>query len=138
MKAKEIMRKKFPFLRPNDTIKKAVKLMLSTPESAVPVLDKKGNMIGELFQRDFLESFEEFDEEEIRGPSSIRRILARNAKTVKEMMRPIEIEASPEDDIKYIARIMYEKDVVSVPIVNEKGKLLGVVTEADILKTIKK
>ena len=136
MKAKDVLRKKFPFLRPNDTIKKAIQLMLKIPESAVPVVDKKGKIVGEIRQRDFLEKFQTMPEERILGPSALRQLLEKKAKKVEQIMERISIEADPEDDITYLAKLMYEYDLCSIPII-AKGKVIGMVTEIDLLKVLK-
>lgn len=44
--------------------------------------------------------------------------------------------ASPLTDIRRIARVMLDRDVDGVPIVNEAGVLLGFVSRSDILRAV--
>ena len=44
--------------------------------------------------------------------------------------------AIPTTDIRRIARVMLDRDVDGVPIVNESGALLGFVSRSDLLRAV--
>ena len=56
---------------------------------------------------------------------------------VKDFMITNVISAKPSDSIKEIMRIFVDKKIGGMPIVNDDGKLLGMVTDGDILRAIK-
>ncbi len=57
---------------------------------------------------------------------------------VKDLMTPLHdlILASPEDDIKKVARMIVEKNIDHVPIINRDGVLIGIVTTWDLTKAL--
>jgi CBS domain-containing protein len=44
------------------------------------------------------------------------------------------LTVSPEESLKAAARLMVERGVSGLPVVNEAGKLVGIITEADFLE----
>ena len=141
MKIKEIMSKTIPVLTVTDPIKKAIHLLIKVPQSALPVVNNKGKVIGELHQRDLLLldiGKEEFAEKEGIGFGKLKLLMASRAKTVKDLMTEHELMLSPEDDVQEAAKLLYEENLGTIPIVNSKGKLVGVLTDICILKHYKK
>ena len=51
----------------------------------------------------------------------------------RELMKPEVVALSPETTIAEIARLMVENDVSGLPVVDGDNRLLGVVSEADIM-----
>ena len=58
------------------------------------------------------------------------------ARRVDAVMATPVVCASPETDIRRIARVMLEHNVDGVPIVNDSGGLQGFVSRSDILNAI--
>lgn len=56
---------------------------------------------------------------------------------VKDFMIRDVISARPSDHIKDIMKIFVEKKIGGLPVVDENGKLLGMVTDGDVLRAIK-
>ena len=57
-------------------------------------------------------------------------------KRVGDVMTTPVVAANPLTDIRRIARVMLDRDVDGVPIVNETGVLLGFVSRSDILRAV--
>lgn len=57
-------------------------------------------------------------------------------KQVSDVMTTPVVAASPLTDIRRIARVMLERNVDGVPIVNDAGALLGFVSRSDILNAV--
>lgn len=55
---------------------------------------------------------------------------------VNEVMTKTVHTAKPDDSIKKIAALLYGYRISGVPIVNNEGELVGIVSEKDILKAI--
>lgn len=56
---------------------------------------------------------------------------------VRDFMIRDVITARPNDHIKDIMKTFVEKKIGGLPVVDEKGKLLGMVTDGDVLRAIK-
>lgn len=91
-----------------------------------PVLDDAGRLVGLVSERNLLTTLN-VDSGEVRD------VLA---KRVGDVMTTPVVAASPLTDIRRIARVMLERDVDGVPIVNEAGVLLGFVSRSDILRAV--
>ena len=67
-----------------------------------------------------------------------RCIVLASAKgvTVDELMSSNLVTAYPDDPLEKIVKLMLENEVGSVVIVNEKGVLLGIITERDLITMV--
>lgn len=54
--------------------------------------------------------------------------------TVAEIMTKDVVVATLDQSFKEIARTLYEKDISGLPVVDDKGCVVGIVTEADLLR----
>jgi CBS domain-containing protein len=52
---------------------------------------------------------------------------------IKELMTPEAVSVAPETSLKEVAAILAERGISGLPVVDDAGKVLGVVSEADIL-----
>ncbi len=141
MKVKEVMTKKVPKIYADDSIGKAIKLLVSIPQKALPVIDKKGKVVGELNQKELLLidiGQKEFEEEGGLGFRKLQFILKKGAKKVKDLMERHEFTISPDYDVLEAAKILYDEDLSTIPVIDEKGKLLGILSDICILKHYKK
>lgn len=59
-------------------------------------------------------------------------------KTASEIMTATPITVSPDTPIKEVARLMCEKKISGLPVVDGEGNLQGVVTESDLIEGSKK
>jgi CBS domain-containing protein len=53
--------------------------------------------------------------------------------TVADIMDPEPVTVRPEDDVKTVVRLLKEHDLRGLPVVNEYGRCVGIVTEADLV-----
>jgi len=56
--------------------------------------------------------------------------------TVKDAMQRDVIKFKDTDTISYVSEILREKKISGAPIVNDKSKVIGIVSEGDIIKLI--
>lgn len=139
MKVKEVMDKNFPKLYANESLDRAISILTKIPESALPVVDKKGKVIGELDQHELL--LLDLGKEEIEegrfGFDKIKFLFTKKAKKVSDVMQKHEITLPPEADIMEAAKLMYDQDLSTISVVDKNNKLLGIITEVGILKHYK-
>ncbi len=92
----------------------------------MPVVQENGPMIGILSERELL-----------------KKLIIRDGKveeardfTVRDIMSADVIATGPLTDIRRVAKAMLDQHVGLMPVVDEKGALVGVVTRSDILHAI--
>ncbi|MDN4075072.1 CBS domain-containing protein [Fictibacillus terranigra] len=56
---------------------------------------------------------------------------------VQEFMISNVIKANPDDTLRNVLRLLVQEKIGGVPVVDEHGKLLGMVSDGDILRSIK-
>lgn len=117
MKVKDIMTKSVVSLNSNDTVQKAASVMSEHNIGSVPVCDSN-NVIGIITDRDI----------------AVRTVAAgkdANNQAVREIMSSNPATGTPEMDVQDASRIMSERQIRRLPIV-ENQNLVGVVSLGDI------
>ncbi|SEG15395.1 CBS domain-containing protein [Caloramator fervidus] len=114
----EVIKSNFVSLKPDDTVKKALDEMEKNKKSVAVVVDEENNLKGIIVKSDIFKF--------LRTEGHIITCPVEWAMT-KEV-----ITAKKEDDILTIAKILREKDITAVPIV-EKEKVLGLVSLEDVV-----
>ncbi len=56
--------------------------------------------------------------------------------TVQDIMTDRVLTAHPDTEIRTIARVLFEERIGAMPIVNESGTPVGIMTRSDILRTV--
>lgn len=106
--------------------------------SATPVLDPEGDVLGVVTEADLLLKQEHADLE-LNAPLAWnrRRRLEREkaaAAVAGELMTTPAVTVSPTATITEAARRMHTAGVKRLPVVNDAGRLVGIVSRADLLK----
>lgn len=61
--------------------------------------------------------------------------MAESAKKIaKDIMKTEVVKVGPETPVKEVARLMLACDISGFPVVDDQGKVLGVVTELDLMR----
>jgi len=101
----------------NATIGDALKLMRENKIGGIPIIDKKGKLVGILTNRDL--RFEEDNPE----------------RKVSELMTKENLITAPEGtDLKKAETILRNYKIEKLPVVSKSGKLIGLITYRDILQ----
>ncbi len=83
--------------------------------------------VGMLTLKDFVDTdrwlFRRESERGFKTPAKVRRIMTRGA-----------VVATPDTPVEYVARFMVENDFSLLPVIDEEGRLIGVVTQADVVR----
>lgn len=119
LKAKDIMVKKVITIDPEATLADAIDILISKKISGMPVVNKKGKMVGLISEKDILNFI-------FSGNL--------NNTTVSEAMSRKVVSFSPDTSIDKIALTIGENKFRRVPITNSEGKVIGIVSRRDIIK----
>ncbi len=110
--------------------------------SGMPVVDKQKHVIGIITQADILSVVG------VRKEHTFRDVLKhmlgeplperRSGDIVADIMTTSPVTVRPEVNIAKVAQIMDEKKIRRLPVVDEKKKLVGIISRADILRAVLK
>jgi CBS domain-containing protein len=124
MKAKEIMVTNIATIEPDKNIVDAAKIMKGRRIGSLVVV-KGSKPIGIITERDI-----------------VRKLIAegKDAKNVKvkDLMSYPLITASPDDDVEVLAKRMSKNEIRRLPVVDNDGRLVGMITATDIAKSVVK
>ena len=106
--------------------------------SAVPVLDESSQVIGVVSESDLLAKLAfGLDDAGVTGTVSgilhHRESQKAQAITAADLMTSPPITASPHDSVEHAARLMYARNVKRLPVIDEGGRLAGIISRADVL-----
>lgn len=108
-------------VRPADTVEQALDAMQTAGVGAVLVLGPDGKAQGILTERDVLRRWRDW-----RDPKILAQAIGEVA------TQPVRVLSV--DQVNDAGRLMVEKHIRHVPLVGEKGEVLGVVSVRDLLK----
>ena len=114
MIARDVMTREVVTVSPALAVKELAKVFVKHRISGAPVVDKKGKIIGVVSEAD---------------------ILMKKGKEVKNIMSRKVIQVTEQTTVEAIASLMTHHNIKRVPVM-EEGKLLGIVSRADIIRAI--
>ena len=143
---KDIMTKDVVTVLPDMEIVEAAKLLLEKGFNGVPVVNRKGKLVGLLCQSDLVAQQKKFPVPSLftllDGVISFtsmkdieREVKKMTAMTVADAMTPDPTTVEPDTSIEELGTIMVEKNFHTVPVV-DKGELVGIVGKEDVLRTL--
>jgi CBS domain-containing protein len=141
MRAREFMSVPVVSVRADATFKDVVEQMVAHNVSGVPVIDHSGTLVGILSESDILAQLMPGKPEGgllglldpfAQTPWTTHKLTAH---TAAEIMTTQVITAGPKASFRELVYLMTAHDVNRIPIV-EGGRVIGIVTRADLLKAI--
>lgn len=144
----DVMTRDLLTVNPETPLQAAIQLLAKNRISGLPVVTQTGNLVGILSESDlmwqvtgaqlpayimlldsviYLENPTRYNEE-------IHKALGQ---TVTEVMSkdPV-ITTQPETSLKKAAQLMHQKKVTRLPIVDDTGTLVGILTQGDIVRSL--
>ncbi len=122
LRVSEIMNRNLITVTPEDTVFKAAKLMSEHNIGSVVVM-KGGELKGIVTERDLISRY--IAKEDGRRPEDVK---------VREVMTDKPVTIRDNVDIDEAARLMVDRNVRRLIVVNSNGKVVGIVSSRDILK----
>ncbi|MFO7618204.1 MAG: CBS domain-containing protein [Thermoplasmata archaeon] len=154
MKVDDVMTRKVVTLRSDQTVAEAVGKLAEKGISGAPVVDNEGKVVGMLTESDILEAIKTRSKSvEMVYPSlstlSVAFIEKQDIKetldafseiastTVGDIMMEDVLYAEKGTDLAVVVENMNKRDINRVPIM-DGGKLVGIVSRADVIKGLAK
>ncbi len=125
----EIMTKDVVTCSPNDEIDNVWRRIQERKFAACPVA-KKGKLVGMVTQADMLESgslFPAFESKKGRFKKSPK---------ISALMKTSILSVKPESSVKETAELLLKRNIGRLPVIDEKGELVGIVDREDIVKSL--
>jgi CBS domain-containing protein len=144
MKARDVMVSPVIAVSESSTVRDLAKLLLANRISAVPVVDSGGKVVGIVSEADMIHRPEAGTERPsswwlslISGDRALAADYVQgHALKVKDVMTEDVQTAHPDTPLVEIADIFEEKHIKRVPIVNDAGELVGIVSRANIVQAV--
>ncbi|RUM88755.1 MAG: hypothetical protein DSZ24_02925 [Thermodesulfatator sp.] len=129
MLVKDWMSKEVIVLDENASIMKASQIMKENNIRRIPVV-RGGRLVGIISDRDIKEATP--SKATALDVHELYYLLAEVR--VKDIMTPDPITVRPEDTVEYAAVLMLENRISGLPVVDERGQVVGIITQTDIFK----
>lgn len=135
MKISEIMTRDVLAVPRETPLKEVARTLSENRVSGVPVVDADRRVVGILAESDIVR--------QEQGAERDRGLLARvvegpplrlEARTAGEAMNAPAVTVAPDQEVAEAARLMTEHGVNRLPVVDEEGRLTGIVTRADLVR----
>ncbi len=115
LRVADYMTKNVITLSPEDTVEDAINLIEKTGHDGFPVVDENRKLIGYVSSTDLLR----------KDPKTkIREVMSRELYVAREFM-----------DLKDAARVMFRTGHSKLPVVDDEGRLVGIITNADVIRS---
>ena len=122
MKAREIMTKDPRTVTPDTGLQEAARLMKSEDVGLIPVVEAGGrNLLGVVTDRDI--TIRVVAEGKDASSTKVSDVMSKGVRTCKE-----------DDSVDDVMDAMSEEQVRRIPIVDDRGGLVGIVAQADVVR----
>lgn len=128
-------------IQPDTPLATAVALLLDKVYRALPVIDDERRVVGIITAGDLLKHMRlpaittqtKLAREEVIG--ALQRMRAADQR-VADVMTPDPVTIQPQNTVSQAVQIMVERDVKRLPVVDEAGRLLGMVSRVNVLRAL--
>ncbi|MEM1171217.1 MAG: CBS domain-containing protein [Cyanobacteria bacterium P01_H01_bin.35] len=134
-------------VRPEMPLKEAIKILAEQRISGLPVVNENGKLVGIVSETDLM--WQEsgatpppyimlldsviFLENPARYEKEIHKALGE---TVGEVMTKNPLTTTPEQLLSAAAKLMHERNIHRLPVLDENGKVIGILTRGDIIRAM--
>ena len=132
---RDVMTSRVVAVRSDASFKEMVAKMRESRISAFPVVDGYGRVIGVVSEADFLNK--EAEQADIQGVLASLLYFRSHAKatgvTAGELMTSPAVTVGPDTPVVDAARLMRDRRVKRLPVINATGHLIGIISRTDVL-----
>ncbi|HJU27904.1 MAG TPA: CBS domain-containing protein, partial [Candidatus Binataceae bacterium] len=138
----EVMRRDVVSVGPDAPLTRVVELLLDKDFTAVPVVDGDNKVVGMVSGNDLLTrggmtvnlSFKRATDADFVG--DLHKALRQSSAKVEDVMTREVVTTSPEVPLGRAARLMVSRHLKRLPVVDDQGRLVGILGRLDILNTL--
>jgi CBS domain-containing protein len=144
---KDIMTTEVITVSTGDSVELCAKLMQENNISGLPVLNEAGKVSGIVTEGDLIRRASR-----VKAPGYLEILggliyLGSPKKFVEELQRAMSLEAgqlmsknlvsvTPDDTVEHAATLMVEKKISRLPVLDQNGKLVGIISRRDIMGSL--
>ncbi len=147
MRVRDVMTTNVVTVGPEMEVGQIARLLVEKHISGVPVVDESGRCIGIVSEGDLVRRIGEEEDEDaprtswwlelLASPEERARHYVRtHGRKAKDVMTPDPVTVRPEDSIGKVARILEEHRIKRAPVVDDQGRVVGIVSRADLLRAL--
>jgi len=145
MQIKDVMTSKVITVSTDDSVEKCAKLLQENDISGLPVVDEEGKVVGMITEGDLIRRASR-----IEAPGYLEILggliyLGSPNKFVDELQRAMALEAGkmmskdvvsikPDESLERAATLMVKNNINRLPVIDDEGELVGIVSRRDIMK----
>jgi len=131
---KDVMTTRVIWVRKDATFREMATALREYRVSAFPVVDDDRKVIGVVSEADMLNKEALLDEPGVISGILHRRDQAKaHGITAGDLMTTAVVAVRPEDTVEHAAKLMYDRRVKRLPVTDESGHLVGIISRADVL-----
>lgn len=131
------------FVRTGNTVKEVSHLIFGRGINGVPVVDKEDKLVGFITERDIVSRFYPSVQEFIEDPVNTKdfELMEKNIYEIFDLpadriMTKDPITINPDSPVLHAHSLMILNKVGRLPVVNENGRLIGIVSKGDIFRSV--
>jgi CBS domain-containing protein len=145
---REVMSTDVLSFTPGENVRSAITRLVERDVDAGPVVDDDNRVVGVLSTGDLIVqqselhypavvalfgAFLELPSQHRHFESDLKKALGA---TVEEVMTPKPITCGPDDTMERAATLMHDKEISRLPVIDDDGRLVGLISRGDIIRTI--
>lgn len=134
-------------VRPETPLKEAIQILAERRISGLPVTDDSGKLVGIISETDLMwqetgvtpPAYIMFLDSVIylQNPANYERDLHKAlGQTVGEVMSHNPITISPDKTVTEAARLMHDRNIHRLPVLDSEGQVVGILTRGDIIRAM--
>ena len=144
MRATDVMVTNVITVRSDTSVREIAEILLANRISAVPVLDKAGNMVGIVSEGDLIHRVEVGTErhpswwlEFMAGKQTLaQEFIKSHARRAADLMTRNVITVKADMPLGELASLLEKHRIKRVPVVDDSGKIIGIVSRANLVQAL--
>jgi CBS domain-containing protein len=137
---REVMTARVVAVREDATFKEMADMLGTCRISAFPVIDHAGKVVGVVSEADLLARLARQDGHGgwLDGLTHPRDHDKPAAVVACELMTSPAVTIGPDEPVQQAARLMFDRRVKRLPVINSIGRLIGIISRADVLSVYRR
>ncbi|AFZ33122.1 MULTISPECIES: CBS domain-containing protein [Chroococcaceae] len=143
----EVMSRDPIVVRPETPLNEAIQILAEKRISGLPVIDDDGKLVGIISETDLM-----WQETGVTPPAYImildsviylqnpakyeRDLHKALGQTVGEVMSSDPVTVSPDKSLREAAKLMHDREVRRLPVIDAEGKIIGILTRGDVVRAM--